>query len=344
MIKVAVVGATGYTGGELLRLLRVHPKVTVQSVTSGRFVGKLLTDRQPFLKGHYDLKLEALDPDKISKKVDFIFVALSHTDAMLPVFKFLAHGKKVVDLSADYRIRSSASYEKWYGSPHLYPSLLKKRVYGLSEVYRKQIASASLVANPGCYPTGALLPMVPFLESGLIDPAREMIIDAKSGVSGAGQSPSDQTHFPTVNEALTPYKIGRHRHLPEIIQEISTIGKIKAQVLFTPYLLPVNRGILSTIYLPLKKKMTKRQIDAVLKPYEKEAFIRLVPESPSLSHVRGTNYCDIGSFASSSGRTAILISAIDNLGKGAAGQAIQNMNIMMNWDEGTGLSAPGLYP
>jgi len=344
MLRVGIVGATGYAGGELLRLLSLHPNVKVVCVTSGQSVGKDLIDRQPFLKGHYHLELEALDPMRISGKVDFLFVALSHTDAMTPVAKFIGFGKKVVDLSADYRIRSVSSYEKWYGRPHLYPSLVKKSVYGLSEVYRKRIASAMLVANPGCYPTGALLPMVPFLEEGLIDGTREIIIDAKSGISGAGRSPSEKTHFPTVNDALTPYNIGSHRHLPEIVQEVRSIGKTKSPVLFTPYLLPVNRGLLTTVYLPLNKKMSQRQIDGALKRYKNERFIRIVSGSPSLSHVRGTNYCDIGAFSTASGRTALLISAIDNLGKGAAGQAIQNMNIMMGWSEETGLFAPGIFP
>jgi len=343
-VKVGIIGATGYTGGELLRLLVQHPKVEVTCVTSEQSAGESLIKRQPFLNKHYDLVLERLDPDKISKKVDFVFVALSHTTAMKPVYQFLKNQIKVVDLSADYRLNSKASYQLWYGIKHLYPALLKKSIYGLPELYREKISTANLIANPGCFPTGALLPMIPFLKKDLVDQTREIIIDAKSGASGAGRTPGIKTHFPEANEGLMAYNIGTHRHLPEINQEIKKTGKILTKTLFTPYLLPINRGILTTIYFPLNKKMTIKQIHSIFEIYMNEPFIRLVEDSPNLSQIKGTNYCDIGLFLAPSGRTAILISAIDNLVKGAAGQAIQNMNIMMNWEEGLGLSNPGLFP
>ncbi len=343
-MKVGIIGATGYTGGELLRLLTQHPKIEVTCVTSEQSAGEDLISRQPFLNKHYDLVLEKLDADKITKQVDFVFVALSHTTAMKPVYQFAKNKIKVVDLSADYRLSSKTSYQKWYGMAHVYPALLKKRVYGLPELYRKQILNSDLIANPGCFPTGALLPMIPFLKNGLVDQTREIIIDAKSGTSGAGRTPGINTHFPEANEGLMAYNIGSHRHLPEINQEITKLGKIKTKTIFTPYLLPISRGILTTIYLPLNKKMSVQQMRSIYKIYQDEPFIRMIEASPNLSQIKGTNYCDIALFSSASGRTAILISAIDNLVKGAAGQAIQNMNIMMGWEETLGLSNPGLFP
>jgi N-acetyl-gamma-glutamyl-phosphate reductase len=247
----------------------------------------------------------------------------------------------VIDLSADYRLQSAHAYEKWYLSPHQAPALLKKAVYGLPEIYRKKIAKASLIANPGCYPTGALLPLYPFLKSGEVDTAREIVIDAKSGVSGAGRAPTEATHFPEVHEGLVAYNVGTHRHIPEIEQEIASFG---AKIIFTPYLLPVNRGILTTIYLPLKRPMSQHQLEEILEEYSNEFFIRLMDHPPNLRDVRGSNFCDIAVFATSGGQTAILISAIDNLVKGAAGQAIHNMNIMMGWDERAGLTAPPFFP
>jgi len=341
MLKVAIAGATGYTGAELIRLLVQHPKVEIVCVTSEQSSGEPLTTRLPSLKGFSDLTLEKFDADRVAENADFIFSALSHTKAMKPVSRWINSGKKVVDLSADYRLQSAKVYEKWYSAPHQEPALLKKAVYGLPEIYRKKIANASLIANPGCYPTGSLLPLYPFLKSGAVDTTREIIIDAKSGVSGAGRSPNEATHFPEVNEGLVAYNVGTHRHIPEIEQEISSFD---AKIIFTPYLLPVNRGILTTIYLPLKQKMSQDQLEEVLDEYSSEFFIRLVDHAPNLRDVRGSNFCDIGVFATSSGRTAILMSAIDNLVKGASGQAIHNMNIMMGWDEQLGLTAPPFFP
>lgn len=341
MLKVAIAGATGYTGAELMRLLAQHPNVEIVCVTSEQSSGVLLATRLPFLKGFSDLTLEKFDADRVAEGADFIFSALSHTKAMKPVSHWINAGKKVVDLSADYRLQSVQAYEKWYSAPHQEKALLKKAVYGLPEIYRKKIAKASLIANPGCYPTGALLPLYPFLKSGEVDTTREIIIDAKSGVSGAGRAPTDATHFPEVNEGLVPYDVGTHRHIPEIEQEIAVF---EAKIIFTPYLLPINRGILTTIYLPLKRKMTQDQLEEVLYEYSSEFFIRLMDHPPNVRDVRGSNFCDIAVFATSGGRTAIVISAIDNLVKGAAGQAIHNMNIMMGWDEHTGLTAPPIFP
>ncbi|VAX32239.1 N-acetyl-gamma-glutamyl-phosphate reductase [hydrothermal vent metagenome] len=346
MKKVGIIGATGYTGGELLRLLVQHPNVEVSAVTSNQSPGKPLTERLPSLTGHYDLKLEVLDPEKISKKTDIVFIALSHTTAMEPVKQFLNLKNKVIDLSADYRLNTPTQYKKWYGTAHTASYLLKKRVYGLSEVYREQIKNASLIANPGCYPTGTLLALYPFLKAGVLDTTREIIIDAKSGVSGAGRTPSTTTHFPEVNEGLLPYNIGTHRHLPEIEQEIASFskGKEKVDTIFTPYLLPVNRGILTTIYFPINQNLSEKQIQKILSCYKNEPFIRCLKQPPNISTVRGTNYCDLAVFKTKNRRTLLIMSAIDNLVKGAAGQAIQNMNLMMSWKETLGLTQAGLYP
>ncbi|MDC4223919.1 MAG: N-acetyl-gamma-glutamyl-phosphate reductase [Candidatus Manganitrophus sp.] len=343
-LKVAIAGATGYTGGELLRLLSQHPHVEVVSVTSEQSSGEPLASRLPSLKGYYDLTLESFDPKKIAEKADLVFLALSHTKAMEPARQFIDLGKRVIDLSADFRLRSASLYEGWYKLPHTRPELLKDAVYGLTEVYRDKIAQSRLIANPGCYPTGALLLLYPFLKAGCIDADREIIIDSKSGVSGAGRTPSAKSHFTEVNEGLVGYNIGVHRHLPEIEQEIRRIGKQKMTALFTPYLLPVNRGILTTIYLPLKGKFTQKKIDSIFDLYRGEPFIRRFESAPNLNQIRGSNFCDIGAFATPSGRTAILMSAIDNLVKGASGQAIQNMNVMMGWDERLGLMSPGIFP
>jgi N-acetyl-gamma-glutamyl-phosphate reductase len=346
MLKVAIAGATGYTGAELIRLLIRHPKVEIVSVTSEQSAGEPLVSRLPFLKGLCDLTLEKLIPGQLAQKADLIFSALSHTHAIDPARKWIDAGKKVIDLSADYRLQSDGVYEKWYGTTHTEPDLLKKAVYGLPEIYRHKIAAIGtgpcLIANPGCYPTGTLLPLYPFLKSGEIDTQREIIIDAKSGVSGAGRAATDKTHFPEVNEGLVAYNIGIHRHIPEIEQEVTPFG---STIIFTPYLLPINRGILTTIYLPLKRALSQGQLESILEEqYKGEPFIRRVNVPPNLAHIKGSNYCDIAVFATAKGNTAILISAMDNLVKGASGQAIQNMNILMGWDEQEGLRSPGFFP
>jgi N-acetyl-gamma-glutamyl-phosphate reductase len=336
-LKVGIAGATGYTGAELIRLLVQHPQVEIACVTSDQSAGKPLTDRLPSLKGYCDLTLDSFDVDLLAEKSDLIFTALSHTKAMKPIRKWIDLGKKVIDLSADFRLQSADVYEKFYKVPHSERSLLKKAVYGLPEIYRKKIENASLIANPGCYPTGTLLPLYPFLKSGVVDTAREIIIDAKSGVTGAGRTPTDSTHFPEVNEGLVAYNIGTHRHIPEIEQAIASF---EAKIIFTPYLLPVNRGILTTIYLPLKRAMSQDHLEEILDEYNSEYFIRLVDHAPNLKDVKGSNFCDMAVFSTQGGRVAILISAIDNLVKGASGQAIQNMNIMMGWNEQQGLMTP----
>jgi len=345
MLKIAIAGATGYTGAELIRLLLRHSKVELVGVTSEQSAGEKITNRLPFLTGLCDLTLEKLDPVRLANQADLIFCALSHTQGMHAVREWIDAGKTVIDLSADFRLKSAKTYETWYNAPHHAPELLQKAVYGLPELYREEISfgkGVRLIANPGCYPTGTLLPLYPFLKSGEVDTAREIVIDAKSGITGAGRTPKDHTHFPQVNEGLVAYNIGTHRHLPEIEQQIASFN---AKVIFTPYLLPINRGILTTLYLPLKHPLSQNELKLILSDqYKNEPFIRLIDSPPNLKDVTGSNFCDIAVFATEGGRMAILISAIDNLVKGASGQAIQNMNLVMGWNEREGLDGPGLYP
>jgi N-acetyl-gamma-glutamyl-phosphate reductase len=350
MLKVAVLGASGYTGGELLRLLCLHPRIKLAAVTSGQSAGHPIEALFPNLKGRLSLTLEPLDPNQLADKADLFFLALPHTTAMPVAARLIEKKKRVIDLSADFRLKDPKTYERWYKTAHLHPGLLGKACYGLPELHRKAIKSARIVANPGCYPTGALLGLLPLFQKQGVD-SGQIIIDAKSGISGAGRSPSQATHFPEAHEAVSAYSIGRHRHLPEIEQELSLLAKKKVAVIFTPHLVPINRGILSTIYVKLTKKI---ETDAAVKLfqdfYEGDLFVRVLPsgELPNTRNVQGSNDVHIGlvvdGHANRSSAILIVVTAIDNLVKGAAGQAIQNMNLMMGFEESLGLTAPGLFP
>jgi N-acetyl-gamma-glutamyl-phosphate reductase len=345
MLRVAVIGGTGYTGGELLRLLCRHPNVTITAVTSGQSAGGSIDEKLPHLKGFLSLPLEPLDLGALAGRADFFFLALPHRSAQTPMASLIGLGKKVVDLSADFRLRDPAVYQKWYQAPHSQPDLLKRVAYGLSEVYREAISAAQGVANPGCYPTAALLLLYPLIKAGMIDPSGPIVIDSKSGVSGAGRAPSQSTHFPEVNEGTEAYSVGIHRHLPEILQEIDRMGMRSQKVIFTPHLLPINRGILTTIYLRPARAITRGELlDLIASRYKGHPFIRIVEGSPNPRNVRGSNLCDIGAYIDADSGWAVLFSAIDNLVKGAAGQAIQNMNLMMGYEETAGLLAPGVFP
>ncbi|HUK55395.1 MAG TPA: N-acetyl-gamma-glutamyl-phosphate reductase [Nitrospiria bacterium] len=350
MFKVAVLGAGGYTGGELLRILSQHPDVTLAAATSEQSAGQPIDKVFPNLKGRMSLALEPLNLDRLIDKADLFFLALPHTTAMPVAARLIQEKKRVIDLSADFRLKDPKVYERWYKTPHLYPGLLAKTRYGLPELHRNAIKSARLVANPGCYPTGALLGLLPLFRKPLID-AGHIIIDAKSGISGAGRSPGLPYHFPEAHEAVSAYSIGRHRHRPEIEQELSGLIKKRVTVTFTPHLVPINRGILSTIYVKLTKP---NETDAVLKLYQdfykREPFVQVLPsgELPNTRNVQGSNDCHIGlvadGHADRGAATLVVVTAIDNLVKGAAGQAVQNMNLMMGYEESLGLTAPGLFP
>ncbi len=345
-VKIAIVGSSGYTGGELYRLLLHHRFATITAVTSEKSAGLPLTTIFPHLAGLTDLLCEPLDAEAIARKADFIFLALPHVTAQDAAFQFRRLGKKVVDLSADYRLTDPALYEKWYEHCHQYPELLKHAVYGLPELHRDEISKASLIANPGCYPTGAILGLAPLVKSGAID-LRTIIIDSKSGVSGAGRSPSLAHHYPEVNEGLMAYKIGTHRHTPEIEQEVSALAGKQVTVSFTPHLIPMNRGILTTVYASLNAPADTGKVHALYREfYGSEPFVRVLAlgQFPNVRNVRGANFCDIGVYVDPRTDRVVVVTAIDNLVKGAAGQAIQNMNLMMGYDEREGLMAAGLFP
>lgn len=345
-LKVAVAGSSGYAGGELLRLLLAHPRVTVTAVTSEKSAGQPISSIFPNLLGLTELVCEPLDPEAISRKADLVFLALPHVASQDACHHFRRLGKKVVDLSADFRLNDPAVYEKWYEHSHQYPGLLKEAVYGLPELHRSRIKGAMLIANPGCYPTGALLGLAPLVKEKAID-LSSIVIDSKSGVSGAGRSPSLAHHFPEVNEGFAAYKVATHRHTPEIEQELSLLASRKVTVSFTPHLVPMNRGILTTIYARFTKPIGQAGLHEMYREfYKAERFIRLLPsgQAPNVRHVRGSNFCDIGVFSDPRTDRAVIVTAIDNLVKGASGQAVQNMNIMMGFDEAEGLKLAGLFP
>jgi len=346
-MTVAVVGATGYTGGELLRLLAGHPRVRLTAVTSEQSAGKPIAEAFPSLAHVTELALTAFDAEKIAARADFAFVALPAGTAMEVVAQLAALGCRVVDLSPDYRLTDPAVYRQWYGHAHRYADLLARAVYGLPEFNRDRIRSARVVANPGCYPTAALLAVAPLAKRGLLRPRAPLVIDAKSGVSGAGRGASLPYHFPEVNEGVMAYKVGHHRHQPEIAQELTAWRGSPSPVVFTPHLVPMTRGIFCTVYAELDPSATpERAAEAYRSVYQDEPFIRLADlgESPQTKAVWGSNYCDVGLVVDGASRRAIAMAAIDNLVKGAAGQAIQNMNLMCGYPETMGLTAPPVFP
>lgn len=345
MIKVGIYGASGYTGQELLRILRNHPGVEVIAVTSRRYAGIPVSEVFPCLIGLWDLRFENISPDEMAHRADIVFLALPHGISMTAVPLFLKSGRKVIDLSADFRLRDSALYEQWYGH-HSAREFLAEAVYGIPELYRDTIAHARLVANPGCYPTSAILGLVPVLKAGWLDES-SIIIDSKSGVSGAGREPQIGSLFCEVDGGFKPYKVTQHRHTPEIEQGLSDCAGKTVVISFTPHLLPVNRGILSTIYGNLNKGATAGELwDLYQDFYAQEKFVRMYPSGafPNISAVRGSNFIDIGVTVDMRTKRAVIVSAIDNLIKGASGQAVQNMNLMCGFPEGAGLDIVPLYP
>ncbi len=345
-LKIAIIGSSGYTGGELYRLLLHHPNVIVTAVTSEKSAGKLFSSIFPHLAGLTDLVCEPLNPDVVARKADVVFLALPHVTAQEAAFRFHQLGKKVVDLSADYRLADPALYEQWYEHGHQYPELLKQAVYGLPELHREEIKKAHLIANPGCYPTSAILGLAPLVKKGVID-LKTIVIDSKSGVSGAGRTPSIEHQFCEVNEGLMAYKIGMHRHTPEIEQEIGLLAGTAVTLSFTPHLIPMSRGILSTIYATLNTVMDTTHVHGLYADFFRgEPFVRVLPVGlfPNVRNVRGSNFCDIGVYADPRTGRVVIVTAIDNLVKGASGQAIQNMNLMVGFEETEGLKLAGLFP
>lgn len=346
MLKVAVVGASGYTGVELLRLLHCHPEVAVTCITSEQSAGKPVAEVFPTLRNRYSKVLENLEPVRVAEKADLVFTALPHKAAMEVVPTFLKLGKRVIDLSADYRFSDASVYEQWY-EPHMNPELLEKAVYGLPEVRRAKIKGAKLVGNPGCYPTSVILGLMPLLKNGLVD-LTTIVADSKSGVSGAGRSTKVENLFCEVNEGFKAYGVGGvHRHIPEIEQELSLAAGEPVTISFTPHLVPMDRGILSTMYARLSASASADDlVELYADFYNGEPFVRILSAGsfPSTAHVRGSNFCDIGIAVDSRAGRVIVVSAIDNLVKGAAGQAVQNMNIVCGLPETLALDGLALFP
>jgi len=346
MIRVAICGGSGYAGGELLRILSNHPLITVTTVTSERSAGKSVIDLFPNLYHYSNLTYEPLRCGNILDKADVFFMALPHGESQKAVDFFFRDGKKVVDLSADYRLKDTKIYQQWYKAEHKFQKTLKNAVYGLPELYRKEISKTRLVANPGCYPTGAILGLYPSVKHKLID-VISIVIDSKSGTSGAGRKAEIALSYCEVNEGFKAYAVATHRHTPEIEQELSSMAGKDVKVNFTPHLAPFDRGIFTTIYAGLAKKMdTGRIIDLYKNTYAGEPFIRVLEEErfPNVKNVRGTNHCEIGLTVNRRTNTLVVVTAIDNLMKGASGAAVQNMNIMMGFDEKTGLDTVALFP
>jgi len=328
MLKVAILGGSGYTGCELLRLLQGHRSVKVTAVTSERLSGTLVSDT--FLNfRNTDLKFESLKLKNLIDKADLFFLCLPHKTSQKTVSDLHKAGKKVIDLSADYRLKSAKVYEDWYETPHLFSPLL--------------------IANPGCYPTSAILGLTPVIAQGYID-ADSIIVDSKSGTSGAGRNPAQPFMFCEVNESVKAYGISVHRHTPEIEQALSVLSKKKIRIIFTPHLIPMDRGILSTIYVRLKNKVKLSDIQKLYRDrYNSEPFVRVLKNGvyPATKAVKGTNFCDMSVFLdkrSGKGQTLIIVSAIDNLIKGASGLAIQNMNILYGFEETAGLMTSSPSP
>ena len=346
-MRVAIVGSTGYGGVELIRLLLQHPQVDVTSVISSSQAGMSIAEAYPHLTAVLMDRLDGLDMELIRGKADVVFTATPHGVSATLVPQLLQAGLKVVDLSGDFRLKDASLYEQWYKHKPAEASYIEKAVYGLPEVFGDDVQEgADFISNPGCYPTATVLGLVPLLAEQMIDP-KSIIVDAKSGVSGAGRGLSLSAHFSEVNENFFAYKVNRHQHTPEIEMVLSRVAGNPVTVTFTTHLVPMTRGILCTMYATLAEKVTDEAIHALFsRYYEGRPFVRVRPlgKFPATKEVWGSNYCDIG-FATDerTGRITI-VTAIDNLVKGAAGQAIQNFNMMMGWDEALGLRMSPVYP
>lgn len=343
--RVAILGATGYTGAELLRLLLNHGKVQIKGVSSERFAGMKISDVFPSLNG-FDMLAKNIDDASVYKEAEIVFSCLPNEKSAEIVPELIRSGKRVVDLSAAFRFDDKETYEKWYHT-HPSPELLKDSVYGLPEFFRNEIKKATLVANPGCYPVSVLLPVVPLVKEGIISDEKKLIVDSKSGVTGAGRNPSQELHFPEVNEGFRPYKPLNHRHQPEMEYIIKKLSGKDIKVAFVPHLLPINRGILSSIYFEVESENEFKMACSVLKEfYRNENFIKILENNilPNPLFLNGSNYCYISICYNKNLKQIVIFSSIDNLGKGASGNAVQNMNIMLGFEESEGLEIIPVYP
>lgn len=348
MIKVSIIGASGYSGAELTRILMQHPETEVTYITSTTYKGQKFSEIYPNASGLIELKFSAYSAEKALKQGDVVFVALPHGASMKYVPELLRDKKhKIIDLSGDFRFPKESIYEEWYHVAHLAPELLRKAVYGLPELNRKKIRKSNFISNPGCYPTSVILAAAPLLAGGYIY-EQDIIVDSLTGVSGAGRTLSDDVHFSSCDENVSSYKVGGvHQHIPEIEQELTKIAANEVRISFTPHLIPVNRGIYTTVNARLVNEITTGElIEIFRKYYEESFFVKILDKEhyPKIKAVAGSNFCHIGLNVDERTGRVIVISALDNLVKGASGQAIQNMNIMFGLDEKTGLTALGLYP
>lgn len=341
--KVGIVGASGYTGSELVRLLAHHPDVTLEFVTSETYSGKQISDIYPHLLDLADIELVSID--KVSDfEPDLVFLALPHGVSMNFVRDHGIDDFITIDLSGDFRFSSRGIYEEWYNKSHVSSEFMEHSVYGLPELFRDKIRNARLIANPGCYPTSAILALAPLIKHGFINPS-SIVVDSKSGVTGAGAKPKEGLHFPDVFGNFSAYSLVNHRHTPEIENTLLNYSGYSTEILFTPHLLPIDRGILTTTYSTPKKEVNREMVEELFHSvYEKEHFVRVFDSPPSLKNIRGSNYCDIHAAYDERTHKIITISTIDNLVKGAAGQAVQNMNIVFGLIESTGLKHIPLNP
>lgn len=344
-ISVGIIGATGYVGEELVKILCRHPQVAEITVAARDFAGLTMDQVFPYLRGY--VELEIMDMERVPELIrcsDVVFLALPHGVSATAARAVFKQDKKVIDIAADFRLPESGLYEKWYQTPHGAPELLAEAVYGLPELFRREIGRAKLVANPGCYPTSALLALAPLLKNRLVD-LTSLIIDSKSGVSGAGRGLALGSHFPECNENTKAYGVGTHRHTPEIAYYAGVLAGNTVSLVFTPHLIPLTRGILSTVYAKLNSSLDTSGLRRIYQDhYAEEEFVQVAGEGelPETKWVLGTNRCFLG--VAVSGEQAVIVSVIDNLVKGAAGQAVQNMNLMFGLAENTGLKQPGIYP
>ena len=345
-MRVGIIGVTGYTGNELLRLLFLHGGVKITYITSHSSAGEPLDRVHPHFRGITDLRCSSFSLDEAVEKTDLVFSALPHGQSMDVVPQLYEAGLKVIDLSADFRLTEQSLYREWYGKEHQAPHMLGKAVYGLPELYREEIKNSVLVANPGCYPTSVILGLAPLAARKLLNPDT-LVVDSKSGTSGAGKAPSQGLHFSECTENFRAYKVAGHQHAPEMEQELGRLFGKEFNFTFVPHLVPMIRGILSTMYLKIKGDLPEKEIrDLFVEFYEGEKFVRLLPPSllPETRNVYGSNYCDLALHRDRRTDRLVVLSALDNLVKGAAGQAIQNMNLMLGLPEEQGLQAVPLRP
>ena len=335
MTRIAILGATGYTALELIKILLRHGEAEIVAVTSRQEGQPHIAMIHPSLTGRLDLRLEDLSPAEVAARAECVFSCLPHGASAAVIPHLLDAGSRVVDFSADYRLNDAEVYAQWYGQKHADPQRLGKVVYGLPELFREQIPPAQLVANPGCYPTSAILALAPLLKAGLVDP-KTIIVDSKSGVSGAGRTPKLTTHYPECNESISAYNVGRHRHTPEIEQILSMAAGTTVEVVFAPHLVPMDRGILTTTYSqPTAEVSEEKVLQTIRDFYADEPFVRVVDHFPGTKDSLGTNFCDITARVVR-GRV-LTFSCLDNLIKGAAGAAVQNFNLMYGYPETTAL-------